>query len=112
MSQDHRQSPLQDLLNTSGTCHKTHGMTTRYGSQDTEDIPTTQDSSPLDLVPPEHPMLERGNELSDEYCEETNTHHPLSELLEHFCQLKDQFESLKSNTPQSTPAVEMSQLTD
>ena len=24
------------------------------------------------------------NESSDEYCEESDTHHPLAELLEHF----------------------------
>ena len=58
MSQDHRQSPLKALLNTFGACHKTHSMVTRYGSQDTEDISDTQDSTPLDLAPEDHPVLE------------------------------------------------------
>ena len=71
-------------------------MVTRYGSPDTENIPTTKDSSPLNLVPQEHPMLERDNEWPDEYSEETDTCHPLAELLEQFCQLKDQIASLKS----------------
>ena len=51
MSQDHRQSPLKALLNTFGMYKKTHTMTTRYGSHDTEDIPATQDSVPLDIAP-------------------------------------------------------------
>ena len=51
-------------------------------------------------------------ESSDEYCEETDTHCPLAELLEQFWQLKDQFASLKSTTPQSTPTAELTQLTD
>ena len=79
MSQDHRQFPLK-VLNTSGMCHKTHGMVTRYGSHDTEGVPAAQDSSPLDLSPPEHPMPEGDNESCDENCEETDTRHPLAEL--------------------------------
>ena len=75
-------------------CHKTHGMATRYGSHETEDLPTTQDSPPLDLVPLEHPMLEEGKESSDEYGEETDTCCPLGELLEQFSQLKDRFAKL------------------
>ena len=78
-------------------------MATRYGSHDTEDIPAAQDSPPLDPVPPEHPMQEGDNELSDKYCEETNNYHPLAELLEQFCQCKDQFERLKSNVPNPHP---------
>ena len=49
---------------------------------------------------------------SNEYCEETNTHHPLVDLIEQFQQLGNQFASLKSNTPQSTPTEELLQLTD
>ena len=93
-------------------CHKTHGMEARYGSHDTEDIPATQDSPPLDLASQEHCMPEGDNESSDEYCEETDTHHPLGELLEQFCKLKDQFACLKSTTPHSTPTAELSHLID
>ena len=75
-SQGYRQWLLQALLNTFGTCHKTHTMTTRYEDHDTEDIPATQDSASLDLVPPEHPIQEEDNESSDENCEETNTCSP------------------------------------
>ena len=89
MSSDLRQSPLKALLNTFGMCCKTHGMATRYGSHDTEDIFATQDSPALDFAPPEHPMLEGDNESSDEYCEETDTCHSLAELLEQFLQFKD-----------------------
>ena len=77
-----------------------------------EDVPATQDSASLDIVPPEHIMPKGDNESSDEYCEETDTHCPLAELLEQFWQLKDQFASLKSTTPQSTPTAELTQLTD
>ena len=52
---------------------------------DTEDVPATKESPPLDLAPPEHPMLEGDNKSSDKYCEETDTHCPLDELLEQFC---------------------------
>ena len=54
-------------------------METRYRSNDIEDVPATQDSAPLDLVPLEYP-----NESSNEYCEENDTYHPLVELLEQF----------------------------
>ena len=84
MSPYHRQLPLKSLLNTLGMCHKTHGMATRYGSHDTENVPTTQGSPPLDLVPQEHPMLEGENDSSDEYCEEIDTCHTLADLLEQF----------------------------
>ena len=57
-------------------------MTTRYESHDTEDVPTTQDSDPLELLPPKHTMPRGENESSDKYCEQTDTHHPLAELLE------------------------------
>ena len=57
-------------------------------------------------------MPEGDSESSDEYCDETDTHHPFAELLEGFWQLKDQFTSLKSTTPQSTPTTELTQLTD
>ena len=52
-----------------------------------EDVPATQDSDLLDLAPPEHAMPWGDNESSDEYCEETDTCHPLAELLEQFWQL-------------------------
>ena len=86
-------------------------MASRYGNHDTEDIPATQDSAPLDLVPPECIMPEGDNESSDEYCEETDTCHHLAELLEQFQQPKGQFSSLKSTTPQSTFTAELTQLT-
>ena len=92
--------------------YKTHSIATRCRSHDTEDIPATQDSPTLDLAPPEHHMSEGDSESSDEYCEEIDTCHPLFELLEQFCQLKDQFTSLKFTTLQSTPTAELSQLTD
>ena len=92
--------------------HKTNGMETRYGNHDTEDIHDTQDSPSLDLVPQDRPMLERDNDSSDEYCEETDTCSPLADLLEQFQQRRNQFASLKSNTPQSTPTEGLSQLTD
>ena len=72
-------------------CHKTHGMTTRYGSQDTEDVTDTQDLTPLDPTPQDHTVLERDNDSSNEYCEETDTHCPLPDLLEQFKQCKNQF---------------------
>ena len=86
-------------------------MMTRYGSDDTEDVPATQDSPPLDFMPQDHPMPEGDNDSSDEYCEETDTHCPLVNPLEQFQQLKNQFASLKSTTPQSTSTEELSQLT-
>ena len=87
-------------------------MVTRYRGHDTGDVPATQDSPPLNFAPEEHPMPEGDNELSDKCCEETDTHRPLAEILEKFCHLKDQFASLKSNTSQSAPTAELSQLTD
>ena len=38
-------------------------------------------------------MSEGDNELSDESCKETDTHHPLAELLEQFYQLKDNLQA-------------------
>ena len=87
-------------------------MVTRYGNQDTEDIPDTQESTPLDLMPQDHPVLDEDNDSSDKYCDETDTCHPLDDLLEQFQQLKNQSASLKSYTHQSTPTEELSQLTD
>ena len=87
-------------------------MVTRYRSQDTKDITDIKDSNLLDLMPQHHPMLEGDNYSSNEYCEETDSHHPLADLLEQFQQLKHQFASLKSNSPKTTPIEEMSQLTD
>ena len=83
-SQNCRQSSLKSLLNTFGMFHKTHGMVTRYGSQDTEDIPDTQDCTPLDLTQQDHHVPERDNNSSDEYCEETNAHCPLADFIEQF----------------------------
>ena len=100
------------MLNTHRTHCKIHVTVTRYGSHDTEDVPATQDSPPLDLVPLDCPMPEEDNESSDEYYEQTDTHHPLAELLEQFWQLKDQFPSLKSTTPQSTLTTDLIQLMD
>ena len=60
---------------------------------------------------PEHTMPRGDNESSDKYCEETDTSCPLAELLEQYQQLKDQFASLKSTTPKSTPTAELMQLT-
>ena len=57
-------------------------------------------------------MLEGDNETSDEYCEESETHHPLAEQLEQFHQPKGQFASLKSTAPQSTHTAELLQLRD
>ena len=63
-----------DLLNTYEMCHKTHGMVTRYGSQDTEGIPDTQDSTPFESHTTGPPCAAKGdNDSSDEYCEETDT---------------------------------------
>ena len=39
----------------------THGMVTRYGHQDAEDVPDTQVSSPLHLAPQDLPMVEGEN---------------------------------------------------
>ena len=63
-------------------------------------------------MPQDHLIPERNNDPSDEYCEKTDTHCFLADLLEQFQQLKNQFLSLKSNTPQFTPTEELSQLTD
>ena len=84
ISSDHRQSLMKSLLHTFAMHHKTHCMVTRYGSQDKEDIADTQDSTPSDLVPQDHPVLEGDSDSSNEYCEETDTHHPLADLLEQF----------------------------
>ena len=65
-----------------------HDMTTGYRNQDTENVPDTQYSTPMDLTPQDHPMLERDNDLSNEYCEETDTNHHFADLLEQFQLLK------------------------
>ena len=49
---------------------------------------------------------------SDEYSEETDTHHPLAELLEQFWQLQDQFGHLKSTTQPPSHMAQLMQLTD
>ena len=58
-------------------------MTTRYG-YDAEDVPASQGSACLDLVPPDHTMPRQDSDSSDEDNEETGSHHPLAELLEQF----------------------------
>ena len=45
---------------------------------------------------------------SNKYCEETDNCCPLADLLGQAQQLKNQFASLESNTPQSTPTEELS----
>ena len=58
-------------------------------------------------------LPEGDNDSADEYFEENDTCHlPLTNLLQQFQQFKNQFASLKSNTFQSTPREELSQLTD
>ena len=109
---DCRQSPLKTLPNTFGMGHKTHTMTTRYGSHDMEDVPASQDAAPLDHVPPDHTMPKGNNESSDKYCEETDTFHPFAKLLEQFQQLKDQFTCLISATDLYTAMAELMQLMD
>ena len=52
------------------------------------------------------------NESFDKYSEETDTCHPLAELLDQLWQLKDEFTSLKSITLESTPTTELMQLID
>ena len=89
-----------------------HSRVTRSESHDTEDVPATQDSPLLDLVPQDHPMSEGDSNSYDEYCDETDTCCPLADPLEQFQQLKNQFSSLKSTTPLSTPTEELLQLTD
>ena len=64
----------------------------------------------MDLTSQDHPVPEGDNDSPDEYCEETETCCPFVDLLEQFQQLKNQFESLEANTPQSTPIEELSQL--
>ena len=73
-------------------CRK-HVMASRYGNHDREESFDTKDSSPLDLTPQDHPMPERDNDSSTEYCEETDTCHPLADLLDQFQQLRNQFAS-------------------
>ena len=72
--------------------HKTHHMATRCGSKDTEDVADNQDSTLLDLMPQDHPVPEGDNNSSHEYCEETDTHHPLADLTEHPNSLKTNLE--------------------
>ena len=87
-------------------------MTTRYRSHDMEDVHATQVSASLDLAPHDHTTLKRDNESSDENKEETDTCHPLAELLVQFRQTKEQFASFKSTTHPSTPMTELMHLTD
>ena len=112
MSQGCRQSPLKALLNTLGTCHKTHTMTIRYGNNDAEDVPALQDLACLDLAPPDHTMPRQDSDSSNKYNEETDTHCHLAELLEQFQLLQDQFTSLKFAFHPPTPMAELIQLTD
>ena len=73
--------------------------------------PWTQDSTLLDLTPQDHHMPEGDNDSSDNIVKKL-TLTPWADLLEQFQQLKNQFENLKSNMPQSTPTEELLQLTD
>ena len=45
-----------------------------------ENFPSTHDSDPLDLVPPEHTIPRGDNESLDEYSEETDTYCPFAEF--------------------------------
>ena len=60
----------------------------------------------------DHIVPKGDNDSSNEDSEETDTLHPLAELLEQFWQLKDQFTSLKSANHPSTPMTELTHLTD
>ena len=73
-------------------------MTTRYGNHDTEDVHAPPDSTPLDIVPPDHTMPGQESESYDEYSKETDTHHPLAKLQEQFRKLEDQLTHLKCAT--------------
>ena len=77
-----------------------------------EDVPAMQDSALLDLVPSSYNMPGGDNESSNEYSEETDTCHPLVELLEKFLQLQDQFAYLKSAAYQPTYTAELTQLSE
>ena len=59
-------------------------MATRYANWDAEDALDAQDSTPLHLTPQDHSNPEGDNDSPDEYCEETDTHHSLADLLEQF----------------------------
>ena len=73
-------------------------MTRRYRNLDFEDVPAPQDSVSLGISQPDHSMPGWDSESPDEYNEETDTHHPLADLLEQFWQLQDWFSSLKSTS--------------
>ena len=77
-------------------------MVTRYGNQDTDDVPDAKDSTPLHLMPQDHPMLEDDNDSSNEYCEETDTPPPLANLIDQLQQLEKQFSNLKLIPPSHT----------
>ena len=77
-----------------------------------EDVPASQDSAPLDLLPPDHTMPRRHIESFDGYSEESDTCCPLAEVLEQFWQLQDQFAHLKSAVHPPTHMLEVRQLTD
>ena len=70
---------------------------TRYRNHDMEDV-----TAPLD-----HTTPEGDNESSNEYSEETDTHHLLAEFLEQFSQCQDQYACLKSATYHPTPMAEL-----
>ena len=92
--------------------HKTHSMATRYRDHDTEDVPAPQDSTPLDLVSPDHTMPRYESESSDKCNEEPDTHLHLAELQEQFQQLWDQLTHLESSTNPPAHILELTQLTD
>ena len=62
-------------------------MVTRYGSQDTEDVPDTQDSTPLDSMLQEHLVPKGDIDSSDEYCQETNCNNVKEKISIYLCML-------------------------
>ena len=80
-------------------------MATRYGKHDIESVPALQSSALLDLTSTDYIMPRQDSDSSEEYSEETDTHHSLSELLEQFWQLQYQFSHLKSSTHPPTPVA-------
>ena len=83
-------------------------MTKRYRNHDTEDVPVSQDTALLGIVPPDHIMSGRDNES----FEETETHHPLAELLEHLWQFQEQLTYFEPATHPTAHIAELTQLTD
>ena len=75
---------------------KTHDMVTSYRNK-TLRMSLTLKTQLLCILCHRIPhKVQEANDLSDEYCEETDTHSPLADLLYQFQQLKKQFASLKN----------------